>query len=80
MWEHVDLRELRTFLALCEEMHFGRAAERLDISQGRVTQIIKHMETKLGSSLFERTSRRVSITPSGERLRERLTPVLAELD
>lgn len=80
MWEHIDLREIRAFLTLCEELHFGRSAERLGISQSRVTQLIGQVETKLGRRLFERTSRRVTITPGGERLCRQLAPALGELE
>jgi DNA-binding transcriptional LysR family regulator len=74
MWEHVELREIRVFLALCEELHFGRAAERLGISQTRVSQTIQAVETKIGAPLFERTSRRVVLNERGTRLREEVAP------
>jgi DNA-binding transcriptional LysR family regulator len=69
MWEHVELREIRVFLALGEELHFGRTAERLQLSQTRVSQVIRQLEAKLGMRLFERTSRRVMLTPDGRALR-----------
>jgi DNA-binding transcriptional LysR family regulator len=74
MWEHVELREIRVFLALCEELHFGRTAQRLRLSQTRVSQTIQELETKLGTRLFERTSRRVGLTAPGRRLRDELAP------
>ena len=40
MWEHVELREVKVFLTLCEELHFGRTADRLQLSQTRVSQIV----------------------------------------
>jgi DNA-binding transcriptional LysR family regulator len=79
MWEHVELREIRVFLALCEELHFGRTAQRLQISQTRVSQTIRALEGKLGARLFERTSRRVGLTAAGSRLRAELTPAHGRL-
>ena len=63
-----ELRELQVFLAVAEELHFGRAAERLQINRSRVSQIIKTLELRLGAQLFERTSRRVRLTPIGEQI------------
>ena len=48
MWETIELREIRVFLALAEELHFGRAAERLGITQSRVSQSLRELELKLG--------------------------------
>jgi DNA-binding transcriptional LysR family regulator len=79
MWEHVELREIRVFLALCEELHFGRTAERLALSQTRVSQIVQDLERKLGAQLFERTSRRVGVSAAGRRLRDELAPAYGEL-
>jgi DNA-binding transcriptional LysR family regulator len=79
MWEHVELREIRVFLMLCEELHFGRTAERLRISQTRVSQTIQELEAKLGAPLFERTSRRVGLTEKGARVREELAPIYGQL-
>jgi DNA-binding transcriptional LysR family regulator len=79
MWEHVELREIRVFLTLCEELHFGRTADRLRLSQTRVSQIVQALERKLGAQLFERTSRRVSVSAAGRRLHEELAPAYREL-
>jgi len=68
MWESVELREIRTFLVLADELHFGRTAESLGLSQSRVSQVIRELEAKLGGPLFHRTSRRVELTAAGERL------------
>lgn len=67
MWETVELRELRVFLTLAKELHFGRAAERLGLTSSRVSQSLRELETKLGGRLVHRTSRRVALTPFGER-------------
>ncbi|GAA5153869.1 LysR family transcriptional regulator [Pseudonocardia eucalypti] len=72
MWESVELREIRVFLALAEELHFGRAAEKLGLTQSRVSQSLRQLEGKVGGQLLHRTSRRVSLTPLGERFRERV--------
>jgi DNA-binding transcriptional LysR family regulator len=68
----VELRDIEIFLTLAEELHFGRTAERLRVSQARVSQSIKQQERRIGGALFERTSRSVRLTPLGERLRDRL--------
>lgn len=69
MWETVELREIRVFLVLAEELHFGHTAERLGISQSRVSQTLRVLERKLGQELVRRTSRHVTLTPAGERFR-----------
>ncbi len=80
MWTAVELRELRIFLALADELHFGRTAERLHISQPGVSEAIRSLEARIGTRLFQRTSRRVSLTPTGDELRRSLVPALAALD
>lgn len=79
MWEQVELHELRLFLVLSEQLHFGRAAEELRISHSRVSQILQTLEAKLGVRLFDRSSRHVALTPAGARLRARLEEPYAEL-
>lgn len=68
----MELRDIEIFLTLAEELHFGRTAERLHVSQARVSQAIKAQERRLGGSLFHRTSRVVELTPLGEQLRDDL--------
>jgi DNA-binding transcriptional LysR family regulator len=63
-----ELRELQVFLTVAEELHFGHAAERLQINRSRVSQIIKTLELRVGAPLFQRTSRRVRLTPIGEQV------------
>jgi DNA-binding transcriptional LysR family regulator len=77
--DHVELRQLRAFLVVAEELHFGRAADRLRVSPSRVSQLVRALETVMGAALFERTSRRVALTPIGERLRLRVQPACNEL-
>src|SRR3954447_15771461 len=77
MWRDLELRELRIFLVLADELHFGRTAERLRISQPGVSEAVRILESRLGVKVFDRTSRRVSLTPAGEALRHDLVPALA---
>ncbi|MEV0438650.1 LysR family transcriptional regulator [Streptomyces spectabilis] len=75
----VEIRELECFLVLADELHFGRAGARLYVSQGRVSQLLAALEQRIGARLVERTSRRVRLTPLGERFRAELSPAYAEL-
>ena len=62
----LDPRLLRAFTVLAEELHFGRAAERLYVAQPAVSQQLQRLEDQLGVRLFERTTQHVSLTPEGE--------------
>jgi DNA-binding transcriptional LysR family regulator len=64
----MERREIEIFLTLADELHFGRTAERLLVSQARVSQTIKKLERRFGVALFDRTSRRVALTPVGAAL------------
>ncbi len=75
----MELREIETFLVLTDELHFGRTAERLYLSQSRVSQTIRSMETSLGGRLFVRTSRQVRLTSLGELLRDSVRPPYADI-
>jgi DNA-binding transcriptional LysR family regulator len=80
MFSTVELREIRTFLTLAEELHFGRAAERLDVTTSRVSQTIRLLETRAGGRLFDRTSRRVMLTALGEQLQCQARPAYEQLE
>ncbi|OEJ93164.1 LysR family transcriptional regulator [Streptomyces thermolilacinus] len=75
----VEIRELECFLVLAEELHFGRTGERLYVSQGRVSQLIRALEQRIGARLVDRTSRRVRLTPLGEDFLSALRPAYAAL-
>ncbi|MGR6915469.1 LysR family transcriptional regulator [[Actinomadura] parvosata] len=68
----MELRDIEIFLTLAEELHFSRTAEKLHISQARVSQSIKKQERRVGAPLFERTSRAVRLTPIGSQLHDDL--------
>ncbi|MEV8635518.1 LysR family transcriptional regulator [Streptosporangium sp. NPDC051023] len=75
----MERRDIEIFLELGRELHFGRAAENLHVSTARVSQTIKALERRFGVPLFERTSRRVALTPIGRRLHDDLSPAYQQI-
>lgn len=79
MYDTVEFREIRVFLTLADELHFGRTAERLGLTQSRVSQSLRSLEHKVGEQLVHRTSRRVALTAPGERFHAEIAPPFAQL-
>ncbi|MEU4314031.1 LysR family transcriptional regulator [Nocardia sp. NPDC024068] len=75
----LPVRELECLLILAEELHFGRTAQRLRVSQSRVSQLVAALERTIGTQLVHRTSRRVALTDFGAEFVDRVRPVYTEL-
>jgi DNA-binding transcriptional LysR family regulator len=76
----MDLRQLRYFVAVAEELHFSRAAARLHLAQSALSAQIRTLEQDVGAELFTRTSRRVALTPVGDALLVDARRLLADAD
>lgn len=80
MSSQLELRDLRLFVAVAEELHFRRAAERLRIAQPHLSLHIRRLEERLGAKLLDRTTRSVRLTKAGEQFQERAKYALAQVD
>ncbi|KHK95554.1 hypothetical protein LK09_18680 [Microbacterium mangrovi] len=76
----MELRQLRYFAAVADELHFGRAAERLHMSQPPLSVQVGRLEQEIGVSLFERSTRRVTLTPAGRHLHARAQELLDQFE
>lgn len=76
----MSFAQLQYFVAIAEEGHLGRAAERLHISQPPLTRQLKNLEAELGAVLFERTPRGMRLLPAGETLLGHARKILGDLD
>ena len=75
----MEVRQLEAFVVLASELHFGRAADRLHMAPPSLSELIRRLEIELGTPLFVRTTRRVTITPAGTEFLPRAASILEEL-
>ena len=71
--------EAEAFFTLAQELHFGRTAERLNVTTAQISRTIKKLERRIGTTLFERTSRRVRLTAAGQELHDDLRPAYDQI-
>ncbi|MFF5290209.1 LysR family transcriptional regulator [Paractinoplanes globisporus] len=76
----MDIQQLRCFLAVAEELHFGRAAERLHMTASPVSRTVRDLERELGADLFVRGYHQIELTPAGRELAVRVPPLLVAFD
>ena len=76
----MEIRQLQYFVAVAQTRHFGRAAERLHMAQPPLSQAIRQLEAQLGATLFDRTTRRVELTPAGEALLRDAERILGSIE
>ncbi|MDZ4092027.1 MAG: LysR substrate-binding domain-containing protein [Arthrobacter sp.] len=72
----MEIQQIRAFLAVAKELHFGRAAQQLHMAQPPVSRAVQNLERELGAALFERSTRSVRLTPAGEALVQPATDIL----
>jgi DNA-binding transcriptional LysR family regulator len=76
----MDPRKLRLFITLADELNYGRAADRVGVTQSVLSVQIQRLEDEVGAQLFHRTTRQVSLTAAGKGLRAEATAILARID
>jgi len=76
----VEIRHMQAFLTVATELHFGRAAQKLNVAQPALSRTIQHLESILGVQLLERTTRNVQLTDAGRTFRDQSAKLLHQLD
>lgn len=79
-YPRVELRQIYAFVAVAEELHFGRAAARLHMAQSPLSRVVKKLESSIGTPLFVRTKRSVRLTAAGAALLDGARTLLAVAD